>query len=203
MALNRAMASRREVRPYGNDRRNMLLFRCSCGDEFWVLDYQPILDKRTGLCVKCTKQANAKHQGISKRRKRSFEGTFNYVRSKAKIRGIPCGLTYEEFLLFTAQKFCHYCDSVLYWAPHQSARYLVFRSNLDRKDNALGYSVANCVACCPLCNRIKSDVLSYDEMMELRPILQRIMAKRNLVPGNRCRSLSRYEIRKMGARTCL
>jgi hypothetical protein len=34
---------------------------------------------------------------------------------------------------------------------------------LDRKDNALGYSVDNCVVCCHRCNDAKSNGYDYEE----------------------------------------
>ena len=43
---------------------------------------------------------------------------------------------------------------------------------LDRKDNAQGYSVENCVPCCTRCNRGKGAAFSYEEWKEMTSCLK-------------------------------
>ena len=48
---------------------------------------------------------------------------------------------------------CEYCGG-----PHES---------VDRKDNNVGYTQANCVSACKRCNTVKSFYLTYDEMFKV------------------------------------
>lgn len=50
--------------------------------------------------------------------------------------------------------------------------------HLDRIDNHLGYSVENVVKCCSLCNTIKSDTLSYNEMKIIGEAVRLVKAQR-------------------------
>lgn len=45
--------------------------------------------------------------------------------------------------------------------------------NLDRKDNAVGYTVENCVVCCKSCNKTKWTSLDYEEMIAVGKIRKR------------------------------
>jgi 5-methylcytosine-specific restriction endonuclease McrA len=54
--------------------------------------------------------------------------------------------------------------------PRTKKRYEVI--GVDRKDNQLPYRLDNIQPCCPLCNGIKSGVLSDAEMLRLGPILR-------------------------------
>jgi hypothetical protein len=75
-------------------------------------------------------------------------------------------LTYRQYVKFTKIKNCHYCGVSLTWAYHKvkgkSAAY-----NIDRKDSNKGYTIDNCVACCPRCNWAKNADFSYDEWIEI------------------------------------
>ncbi len=84
----------------------------------------------------------------------------NY-RYQAKQRNYPFELTNEE-----AQKLitsdCFYCKAspsnrLKSYNDHAEFCY----NGIDRLDNTKGYTLENCVACCYLCNRCKSD-LSYE-----------------------------------------
>jgi len=103
--------------------------------------------------------------------RRSWEYIFNSARYAATRdnRNYNWGITYEEFLKFVEQKICHYCGDNIPWPlPHGGRDALGnYRSghHLDRKDNAKGYSVRNCVVACACCNRTKGNMLSYEEML--------------------------------------
>jgi hypothetical protein len=102
-------------------------------------------------------------------RKRPFESIYNIF---VKRCGHNVDLTYEEFLSFTG-KPCHYCGDHLDW---ESQRYSVRSSKwfLDRKNNALGYSKKNCVACCKTCNYAKGARYSYREWKAMAKVLKEI-----------------------------
>lgn len=71
-------------------------------------------------------------------------------------------LTEAQFDSITAQE-CHYCHT----APQttQAAKSGDFIYNgLDRKDNDVGYTRSNAVACCTMCNRAKGTT-PYDQFL--------------------------------------
>ena len=77
-----------------------------------------------------------------KARTRTFEGRLSSYKAGAKTRGYPFLLTDDEFKSFW-QEPCHYCADP------------IISIGLDRKDNKLGYIMANVVPCCLPCNRAK------------------------------------------------
>lgn len=79
--------------------------------------------------------------------------------SGARRRSLEFNLSVSELeILFTSN--CFYCKS----APKEDNRGLV-RNGVDRMDNAEGYTVDNCVACCKVCNRLKG-AMSADCFIE-------------------------------------
>ena len=101
-------------------------------------------------------------------RLRPYEAVYRVLKDRNKLR-YPVDLTYEEFLLFVNEKFCHYCGMELVWYKHISG---TVAYNLDRKDNTKGYSKENCVACCARCNCGKGDRFTYDEWYEMTRCLR-------------------------------
>lgn len=107
---------------------------------------------------------NRRYEALSVlNRKRPFEWLFTSVLSNARFRNLECTLCYEDFLVLVQQKVCHYCGIELIWPPHWSKGKISLSTNLDRKDNALGYTKDNCVVCCPRCNFGKGDRFTYEE----------------------------------------
>lgn len=73
----------------------------------------------------------------------------------AKRRNYDWDLTFEQWETIIQDDKCHYCDDPLDETG----------CGVDRKDNTLGYTLHNSIACCGRCNRIKGDNLTYDEMV--------------------------------------
>jgi hypothetical protein len=74
---------------------------------------------------------------------------------------------------------CVYCgiDSAQLYSlnvlnPRTKRRYEVI--GVDRIDNDQPYDLANLVPCCPLCNQIKSQLLSYEEMRTVGSEVRRL-----------------------------
>ena len=109
--------------------------------------------------------------------KRPFESLFNSLKYHADKTGRGCSLTYEQFLFLSyTSHACHYCGVPLAWQPFNERRNgSNYRGNyfLDRKDTTLGYSEANCVACCTQCNYAKSNRYSYEEWVVMTAALRR------------------------------
>ena len=72
------------------------------------------------------------------------EGRYAKYRCSAKDKGFDFTLSLNRFLQIIEMP-CNYCGA---YPAH----------GIDRLDNAAGYHGANCVACCTLCNRMKSDL---------------------------------------------
>lgn len=77
----------------------------------------------------------------------------NLVRH-AKARGKECSVTLDEYINLVSMP-CYYCNKSLE---------LELGVSLDRADNSVGYVTENVLPCCGDCNRVKSDVLTVEEM---------------------------------------
>lgn len=109
---------------------------------------------------------------------------FTIYRSRARKRKIRFSLSREEFYALVKLP-CHYCGS----PPQNKIRRprvygrAVFRyQGIDRKDNARGYTTDNVVPCCGRCNWLKSDILSYEEMLIVGSALTNWRASQSLRP---------------------
>lgn len=87
----------------------------------------------------------AKRRESSKLHNRTPEGRFGVHIHRAKRRGIPSLITFEEFVELTSGR-CFYCEGAL---PPVG-------SGLDRINSDVGYVVGNCRPCCKWCNQAKS-----------------------------------------------
>jgi 5'-deoxynucleotidase YfbR-like HD superfamily hydrolase len=138
--------------------------------------------RRVGEVVKCL--------GINRSRwqwgppLQPYEALFHVLHTESHrgSRDIPVTLTYKEFLEFTKTTKCHYCDSDVLWSKRVNRGKGSSCTNLDRKDNSLGYSKDNCVVCCGCCNRTKGDRFTYDEFMLLSHGLRLVQYLRNPIP---------------------
>lgn len=80
---------------------------------------------------------------------------------RSKQRGLEWGLSLQEFSEITARP-CLYCgdnqESKVGW--------------LDRKNNTLGYTIDNSAPCCGKCNKLKGNILSYEETVAVVNLLR-------------------------------
>lgn len=112
------------------------------------------------------------HLGIKRRRwarnLKPFEALYHVLLSEARRKEKNTDLSFEEFLEFTKEKTCHYCCSPLVWTERINRSIEPYTgTNLDRKDNSLGYSKKNCVACCDLCNKTRGNKFTYEEFKKI------------------------------------
>jgi hypothetical protein len=129
------------------------LIKCNdCGKEFKSSDS----NRTNTICSSC----------INK--KRPYERAFNKHSRKVRKRSdgfiIQWKLNYEEFVELCNIKSCHYCNIDLNRAKYQSDKGSISLL-LDRKDSDDHYTSQNCVPCCPRCNDMKGQHLTYDEMI--------------------------------------
>lgn len=136
--------------------RAQFLCKCSCGDEVAVrAGYL-----RKGSIVSC-KKCSLLNRPQALKPKNYSERFFDIsVRYGAIKRGIPIDIPIEEFSSFH-KKSCNYCGCLppkveLSRGKHTKGYSIVESHGIDRVDNALGYTLSNCVACCKICNTAKS-----------------------------------------------
>jgi hypothetical protein len=137
------------------------LCQCDCGN--LTVAQSNNLRARTTRSCGCLRVASKKL--------RSYESLYNNLLYGAQSRTVECLLTYEEFLGFTSQLHCHYCNAEISWSEFAISKNGQGH-NLDRKDNHLGYSKHNCVVCCARCNRGKSSLFTYAEWYSMTDCLR-------------------------------
>ena len=141
--------------------------KCDCGKERIVSG----VDLRAGKHKSC----GCLKSEINKigKRKKPFWWLYykmSYVSKKSKK---DFNISYDEYLKFTEVTNCHYCNTSIVWKPHFE-KDVKCGYNLDRKDNHLGYSKENCVVCCSVCNHVKGNIFTYDEMLILGKTINEI-----------------------------
>ena len=90
---------------------------------------------------------SAARKGSYAHRKLQPSYRWSILKTQARRRGIFCDVPFEEFVALIEQP-CHYCGDCT------TNRF----RGLDRVDNDRGYTVANVVPCCPVCNYMKSNL---------------------------------------------
>jgi len=78
---------------------------------------------------------------------------------------------------------CHYCgieegDFIQIWGKFYGGEKRGKRLELERKDNAKGYSEENCVLSCSICNNAKSDKFTYEEFKKVGAVIKEIWQQR-------------------------
>lgn len=100
----------------------------------------------------------------------------NYNNYKTKITNqtdLIFDLSFDEFDKLTSQN-CNYCGN----APSFPERFknefknrdIVNFNGIDRIDSTKGYILENCVTCCTICNRMKSDMIQSDFLNHINKI---------------------------------
>lgn len=130
------------------------LCRCVCGKETTVATGN-LTGGQVVSCGCALKGCNSK---------RPLEWVYNKLVGEGNKRGYTVCLTYEEYFDMSRLTECHYCGATLHWG-------LTGGHNIDRKDNAIGYSKNNCVVCCGVCNKTKGDLFTYEQFVKLGAVI--------------------------------
>lgn len=88
-------------------------------------------------------------------------GRFSILKTCVKHYNRECDITLRQYLNLIKDDKCHYCHGKLPIGGH----------SLDRKNNKRDYLRKNVVPCCKKCNAIKSNILSYKEMLVIGKLL--------------------------------
>jgi hypothetical protein len=149
-------------------------------------------------CIECNADINLQsgsfktHSGKCKKcaqKGRPFEHILNELKHTCKTKTRKfIDLSYDEFMDLIKDKKCHYCNKKLEFSPHtrdKNSNYTSRAYQLDRKDNTKGYVKDNLVTCCWDCNRIKSDIYTYEEFIIIAEALKIVYEKRIEVMANK------------------
>jgi hypothetical protein len=128
------------------------LCKCDCGKE--------IITRGTSLRSGNTKSCGCRRARSQKHRFKPFASTLTQISRIDKTNQRET-MTYEEFLTFTKLATCYYCGRNLVWRTHQNRHW-----NLDRIDIK-----TNCVPCCSLCNRMKSNMIQNEFISHCQKIV--------------------------------
>lgn len=143
---------------------------CDCGEKTSPNSFSV----RNGTTTSCgclhKEKISKKKDKPSKLIKPDAESRKNYVyltyRTNARKRQYDFNLTRTQFDEIIV-KDCHYCGkskSQISSPPAKKKSKPFIYTGIDRVDNAIGYTIENCVPCCNICNKAKG-TLSYFEYL--------------------------------------
>lgn len=95
-------------------------------------------------------------------RDRYLMNRLNGMRNRSTRKGLKFDLSKIQLDYLLSQP-CVYCGEVA--------------GTVDRKDSYIGYIYSNCVSACKRCNTIKSNYLSYEEMLQVADLLYKKVVK--------------------------
>lgn len=145
--------------------------------------YIQVFEKGSGKCRTCsrirTKQIRQNMSPADKQKlwdsKKMYQNTpkgrHTELRRVLRKEGVDATDPLWNFSFYSqivADGSCHYCGGLLNAGSHA----------LDRVDNKVAHTCYNTVPCCWRCNDLKSDDMSYEEMMLLVPALREICRRR-------------------------
>lgn len=129
---------------------------CECGNIHYVAGSY-LKDGRSTSCG-CIRQQimSSQRYSLLPENEAAYNILYKNYKTNAKYRNIGFDLTKEEFKEFT-QNNCYYCGKIPSQLSNSTTGSYIY-NGIDRVDNAKGYTVDNCVACCGDCNRIKRNI---------------------------------------------
>ena len=148
--------------------------QCDCGT-LTTVEKSKVKNGDTSSCG-CLQTESRKALGsrfMKENGEAAFHETFMSYKKSAKKRGYSFSLTEEEFRNIITQP-CIYCGDVLTSTKRKSGANGEFKyTGIDRYDNSIGYEIGNCVPCCSVCNRLKTDMSVSDMEDKMEKILSR------------------------------
>lgn len=110
----------------------------------------------------------------------------------ARNDGVEFSISYEDFIKIISDS-CYYCGA----NPSTVERPPLFLHNgINRIDNSFGYTLKNCVACCPVCNIAKGDMNEEQFLSWIKQIwLHRLQTGVQKSPGELIDSLITTDVK--------
>lgn len=116
-----------------------------------------------------------RHKGNSKSCLSNLRWAYEH---QAKRRGLAFELTKGQFKELTKQD-CWYCGQEpaqikrCYDSKTPKGAYYLY-NGIDRVDNAVGYTEANCISCCGRCNWMKGTLHTEDFIIHIRKLARNL-----------------------------
>jgi len=108
---------------------------------------------------------------------RSPSGIYGKIKNRARCREQIFNITMKSFLSWynSISKTCVYCGRTHEKVVETTSKYAkgVNRLTIDRKDNDRGYVEGNLVLACNLCNMVKREFFSFEEMKDIGKIIRK------------------------------
>jgi len=100
-------------------------------------------------------------------------GVYCMLKASAMKRKVPFEIDKEAFFEWyqNEPKKCRYCGM----SPEEIRNFrghIALRLTVDRMDSNVGYSLDNMVLACPVCNTVKNNVLTYNQMLEVGKMIK-------------------------------
>lgn len=111
----------------------------------------------------------------------TLDAVKNCIRSAyivgARDRGLEWQLSKEDFDEIIESN-CYYCgEGPTFHKSDQKCNKTgipYYRTGVDRLDSTKGYTKENCVPCCSICNRMKSDLSNYSFLYKIKNIYEKL-----------------------------
>lgn len=163
--------------PSGHPRRKYLC-KCDCGNEIWVrIDTLQYGKKMDCGCARYAFTGSGFNKALAHEALQSYK-------SDAVARMLDWELTPDEFtdLIFSPCYYCGVESSIFIDRTNNGIRTksrTLVRNGIDRINSDIGYKLSNCVPCCKLCNRVKSnmniaDFLQWSQRLSSNLLRERI-----------------------------
>lgn len=146
---------------------NKMLWRCRCVCGQYINARTDSLTGGTSTSCGCSRIKTQKGETCKK-------ALYGRYKNSAKRRGIKFRLSFSVFLNLTSKK-CFYCRALPNCEinlPGANGNYIY--NGIDRYNNKTGYLENNCVPCCTVCNRIKTN----KPIKELREHIEKMYKNR-------------------------
>jgi hypothetical protein len=157
---------------YSKSRNRLWKCRCKCGVEIAVNESQlhgTANRKPQTKCKYCQYRINSETPA-------SIESAINHLfgnyRTCAKNRKLPFSLSRIDFARIIKEP-CTYCGAMPSQICKKGKAELIY-NGIDRRNNALGYNVDNCGACCWQCNQAKRDYCIDDFNFWVRRVYEHL-----------------------------
>ena len=152
--LDKNKAFKVETKIYNsNSRTKTWYFYCECGRPFSAQSTH--LKTHKGKCKSCVQRG------------KPYEAIYNEL---YRAKGLTItDLSYDDFVEMIKTSKCHYCNHDVKWFPHTK------NGNGKEIKGARAY---HCVPCCWTCNRLKSNVFTYEEFKEVGLLISKFRKNR-------------------------